>query len=432
MSSADVTLEFRGEYQDGLDPQTVLKRLGNVFGLGQPGLSEALNRPVTVLREQLSVEEAERYRAALQALGITLHVVPAAAGVTAPPAAPAVVSQGPDDTATRTRVWNQMARTLPFQFSGQGAEFFRIWIVNILLTILTLGIYSAWAKVRTHRYFYGNTEVDGTRFEYLASPISILKGRLIAMAALLLWVFSDIISPWLSIALVLIFIPLLPWVIMQSMAFRNHNSAYRNLRFTFRGGYGGALKAFILWPLLGVLTLGIMMPYAIYRQQRYLIEHSGFGTATFRFSAGAGDYFWVAFLAVALLMGGVTVASILGVVFAPLMVLGMIVVYLLVFAFWQVRTVNLRFNHSSLPGVHFESRYETRSYAWLVFTNLLGMALTLGLFYPWARVRTARYAAEHIVVVSDTDMQAFIAAEQGKVASTGQEMGDFFNVDFVS
>lgn len=60
MSSADVALEFREEYQDGLDPQMVLKRLGNVFGLGQPGLSEALSRPVTVLREQLSVEEAER------------------------------------------------------------------------------------------------------------------------------------------------------------------------------------------------------------------------------------------------------------------------------------------------------------------------------------------------------------------------------------
>lgn len=347
----------------------------------------------------------------------------------APAAAPVVATQGPDDTATRARTWNQMARTLPFQFSGQGAEFFRIWIVNILLTILTLGIYSAWAKVRTHRYFYGNTELDGGRFEYLASPISILKGRLIAMAALLLRVFSDVISPWLSVALVFIFIPLLPWVIMQSMAFRNHNSAYRNLRFTFRGGYGGALKAFILWPLLGVLTLGIMLPYANYRQQRYLIEHSGFGTATLRFCAGACDYFWVAFLAVALLMGGVTAASILGMVFAPLMVIGMIAVYLLVFAFWQLRTVNLRFNHSSLPGVRFESRYETRSYAWLVFTNLLGMVLTLGLFYPWARVRTARYAAEHIVVVSEADMDAFIATEQGKVASAGQEVGDFFNVD---
>jgi hypothetical protein len=35
-------------------------------------------------------------------------------------------------------------------FTGSGAEYFGIWIVNLLLTILTLGIYSAWAKVRRY------------------------------------------------------------------------------------------------------------------------------------------------------------------------------------------------------------------------------------------------------------------------------------------
>jgi len=424
MSSAEFTLEFRGEYQDGLDEQKVLKRLGNVFGFG--GLDQALSQPVTVLRERLPADEAERYRAALHALGITLHVVPARA-------APAAVAQsgsaGLDDTATRGRAWNQMARTLPFEFSGHGGEFFRIWIVNILLTILTLGIYSAWAKVRTHRYFYGNTELDGSRFDYLASPLSILKGRLIAMAALLLWVFSDMISIYLTIALVLIFIPLFPWVVVRSMAFRNHNSAYRNLRFAFHGSYGGALKTFILWPLLGVLTLGLLMPYVFYRQQRYLVENSAYGSAPFRFSAGAGDYYWASLLAIGLFTGVMIAAALLGMLFAPLLIVGLVVAYLLVFAFFTVRTVNLRFNHSSLDGVRFESRYETRSYAWLVFTNLLGMMLTLGLFYPWARVRTARYAAGHIETVSETDLDAFIAGEQGKVSSTGQEVGDFFNVD---
>ena len=30
-------------------------------------------------------------------------------------------------------------------FTGKASEYFGIWIVNVLLTILTLGIYSAWA-----------------------------------------------------------------------------------------------------------------------------------------------------------------------------------------------------------------------------------------------------------------------------------------------
>lgn len=47
------------------------------------------------------------------------------------------------------------------QFTGKGSEYFGIWIVNLLLTILTLGIYSAWAKVRRLQYFYRNTQLAG-------------------------------------------------------------------------------------------------------------------------------------------------------------------------------------------------------------------------------------------------------------------------------
>ena len=45
----------------------------------------------------------------------------------------------------------------PLRFTGSGSEYFRIWIVNVLLTIVTLGFYSPWAKVRRLKYFYGNT-----------------------------------------------------------------------------------------------------------------------------------------------------------------------------------------------------------------------------------------------------------------------------------
>src|SRR5215470_13047448 len=76
-------------------------------------------------------------------------------------------------------------KVLVLEFRGRGAEFFRIWIVNLVLSVLTLGIYSAWAKVRTRRYFYGNTRLDGVAFEYHARPIAILKGRLLALGVIL-------------------------------------------------------------------------------------------------------------------------------------------------------------------------------------------------------------------------------------------------------
>ena len=85
--------------------------------------------------------------------------------------------------------------TLQFEFTGNAVEFFKIWIVNICLTIVTLGIYSAWAKVRTNKYFYGNTVLAGSSFEYLANPITILKGRLIAFALFVVYSVATAFFP---------------------------------------------------------------------------------------------------------------------------------------------------------------------------------------------------------------------------------------------
>src|SRR6201999_3387822 len=76
-------------------------------------------------------------------------------------------------------------RTLLFSFRGTGGEYFRIWIVNLALTVLTLGIFSAWATVRTRRYFRGNTFLGDHSFDYHASPVRILIGRAIALILLL-------------------------------------------------------------------------------------------------------------------------------------------------------------------------------------------------------------------------------------------------------
>jgi hypothetical protein len=46
------------------------------------------------------------------------------------------------------------------QFTGSAREYFRIWIVNLFFTLVTLGVYSAWAKVRKKRYLYGNTRLE--------------------------------------------------------------------------------------------------------------------------------------------------------------------------------------------------------------------------------------------------------------------------------
>jgi Bacterial protein of unknown function (DUF898) len=75
----------------------------------------------------------------------------------------------------------------PFTFTGLASEYFRIWIVNTFLVIVTLGLFSPWAKIRKRRFFLRNTWVAGANFEYHANPWPILRGRLIAGTVFLLY-----------------------------------------------------------------------------------------------------------------------------------------------------------------------------------------------------------------------------------------------------
>src|SRR2546425_152280 len=90
---------------------------------------------------------------------------------------------------------NADERLVQPEFTGTAAEYFRIWIVNLFFTLATLGIYSAWAKVRKRRYFYGSTRLDGDSFDYFASPKAILNGRIIAVAIFAIYALAGELYP---------------------------------------------------------------------------------------------------------------------------------------------------------------------------------------------------------------------------------------------
>lgn len=145
-----------------------------------------------------------------------------------------------------------------FEFTGSGSEYFRIWIVNVLLTIVTLGIYSAWAKVRRLRYFYNNTRFAGSNFDFHGSPVAILKGRLIAVLLIAL-----INVPLLGLVVLLVYFCALPWLLYRSMRFHLGNTTWRNVRFAFVGDAAGIYKA-LLVPLGVVIAAGLASALAMW------------------------------------------------------------------------------------------------------------------------------------------------------------------------
>jgi uncharacterized membrane protein YjgN (DUF898 family) len=421
MPDGTYELVFHGEILEGFDRERVKAEFGRLFNLTAERLDEVFTHPHVVLRKGLDSSQASRYQSALTRLGVkTLKRARAV---------DAAVAEAPREADSAESAQRPAATRLGVEFSGRGGEFFRIWIVNILLTILTLGIYSAWAKVRTRSYFYGNTRIAGSSFEYLAKPLAILKGRIIAFVCLLAYSASELIHPFLPLILGLAFVALLPWIVVRSLAFNAHNSAWRNVRFDFAGGLWPAVKVILLWPLASLLSLGLLSPLAMQRQSAFIIANSRYGTEPFRFDARVGAFYRLFLIALGIVALGGLLAVAAGAVLPLALPAVVVAVYLVLFVWINVARTNLVYGHTGIAKHHFESSYEFWSYLRLGLGNLLGLVLTLGLFYPWARVRTARYAAEHLHLHVLGSLDEFSAGQAHAVSALGGEMGDMFDVD---
>ena len=109
---------------------------------------------------------------------------------------------------------------IPVQFIGSPKEYWKIYMINLALTILTFGLYRPWAKVRQYKYLYNHLIVDGIPMNFTAKPIRLLYGQLIVMFFVVLYAYSQItVNVTLTLILVFAFILILPILMWLSYRF---------------------------------------------------------------------------------------------------------------------------------------------------------------------------------------------------------------------
>lgn len=328
-------------------------------------------------------------------------------------------------------------RHLAFRFTGRGGEYFRIWIVNLALTILSLGIYSAWAKVRRLRYFHGCLHLDGVPFQYTGNPVAILKGRLIAYGVLALYAALGHFYPLAQGLAGLALAGLVPLAIVKALRFHAANTLYLGLRFDFRGGYFPALRAFVLWMIVVPFTLGLLYPFVVARQKAFVVNHHAFGRTPFALEAPVREFyrvFGVAALIVVLMgvVGGVLASGGTGAGAHPaLLMWALLPVFglLMAAAYARVQLANLVIGHTRLGPHRFHAQLRFWPLLWIYASNLLLVMLTLGLYIPWARVRTLAYQAGCVSLELQGDPAALLAAEAHAPGAAGGEFAEALDID---
>ncbi|MDA7417861.1 YjgN family protein [Xenophilus arseniciresistens] len=174
----------------------------------------------------------------------------AGAGDTRPPETPASSSGTPAIEAHR------------IGFSGDGGVYFGVWIVNVLLTIITLGLYTPWARRRTARYFYGHTDVAGQPLEFTAGIRSMVVGFvLFALLYIAMEVAGNLGQDWVVGVIMLGAVLLAPWLWGSAMRFRLFHTRWRGLRLHFGARWREVYAA--SWPVFAIAAVWVAAGLAL-------------------------------------------------------------------------------------------------------------------------------------------------------------------------
>jgi len=391
------------------------------------------------------------------------------------------------------------------RFTGSGSEYFKIWIVNVLLTIITLGLYYPWAKVRNRRYFYANSTLDSRNFEYHATGKQLFVGFLITMVFFIAYNLIAQVSPQGSIILLLVLFIAIPWLIWRSLMFNMRVTSFSNVYFSFEGQLGKAYINYLLYPFILLLLmyglpaaaffmgmddiataqamgegavvetsamLTTFLPIAMFvafivafyfyavikkKNTEYVINGSRYGQGIFKTNVESKKFLMINLKTMGL---SFLVMLILGVVVGILggsdtimmfsnpesmkhgripegFALAMGIAYLimifamiLIMSYTMTRQRTYTYENTFLDDkISFASTLRARDFSWVMLSNLFLILVTLGLAFPWAKVRMAKLMLENTLVDTEHGFDVYLSEKQEAQSSLGEQIGDAFDVD---
>jgi uncharacterized membrane protein YjgN (DUF898 family) len=346
------------------------------------------------------------YRASLEAMrrGPVLRPAagpPPSAATAAPGAAP------PSATATRR-----------LTFHGSAGALLGLAVTNVLLILLTLGIYFFWAKTRMRRYLLGETELEGDRFAYHGTGRELLLGFTRGLVVIFIPVALLSVLPTvygapapvrhsLSTLLWLLGLLLMPVAMVGARRYRLSRTSWRGIRFSFRGRLRDFAQLFVVGNVLSWLTLSLYYPIYSTHRQRFMVSNAWFGSHKFDFDGRGRELVWP-FARMILL-------------FLPTLGLSW---------FWfSARRQRYFTDHTRFGPARFHSTIAGGALAWMQISNFVALVLTLGLAWPWTTVRSMRFTNRNLSLVGAFDLAA-IRQDAQAASATGEALSGLLDADF--
>lgn len=332
------------------------------------------------------------------------------------------------------------ARTEAVTFHGSPDTLFRIYFMNLILTVITFGFYRFWGEVQLRRYLFNQTEFNGDRFAYHGTAGELFFGSLKVGFFFLLPLriltelnqlpdLSLVSHGLMSLAAMLFSVLFRAVAIVGARRYRLSRTSWRGIRFSFHGRTTTFIRQYVIDLFLTVVTFGLYYPIFTMRKQQFLVPFSYFGNQAFEFTGQARDLYssyvgtWL--VSVALFTLGVALA---GATDSPLMLL--LCLAPLSYCWCRYFVIQRRYcwNHTSYGSLKFRSHMTPGAFFLLNITNLLLLVVTLGLAWPWITVRNLHFAYSTLTTEGQID-PAQIQQQAQNAPATGEGFADLFNME---
>jgi uncharacterized membrane protein YjgN (DUF898 family) len=328
-------------------------------------------------------------------------------------------------------------------FHGAGGTLLGMQIVNVCLTIVTLGAYHFWAKAKIRRYLFSQTSFAGDRFVYHGTGKELYQGFLKAMVVFGIPYFSlgaaqsfltlpqsvDVLLQAMAALVLFLYVPV---AIVNARRYRCTRTSWRGIRFSFRGRTVNFLKLYLKGWLFTLLTLGTYYPYFQTQRQAFLHSHTYFGNQRFQFT-GHGSGLMVPFAVT--LFTTYAVLCLCGLALALQLTNAGLTLLLIPFVLGPVwvwllgQKQKYYWDHTTFGEARFSSSITWQKLFGLYLGNLALLLLTLGWAWPWVTVRNARFFIGTLSLQGLTDLDR-VLQDTTETSVTGEGLSNLLDTGF--
>lgn len=309
-----------------------------------------------------------------------------------------------------------MSNSKKLSFHGDGMTFFVMSLVNLLLSVITLYIYSFWAIAKTKAYIYQNTEFAGSRFAFHGTGKEMFMGAIKAIAivigvSLLVGLLAYYISPAAIVIFYLFIFFVAPYAIHGSLKYNYSKTSWRGIHMGYRGVLEDFIKLFYVEILLSLITFGIYGSWATVKLHKYIVGNTRLGNVSFSFK-GEGDKYFVLNL-VGILLTFITLG-----------------IYLFKFSsdrfkFFVDNTKIIQDGKElNLKGTTTGMKLFVQS-----IINLLLIVFTLGLALPWVIINDLKFVYDNVEIDGDLNPDSIVQTEENYSDSTGDGLGNLLGIE---